>query len=139
MKLDDYIKKSLKEDPEFRKEYEKEDLPFGISQLISSLRMMEEMSQEDLAETVATKQSGISRLERGNSLPSLSFLEKVASALGYRIQIRFISRETGAVLDSDGGVQRGRIPKKELASFHHHLSGVSYVRETSPKKYKKTK
>ena len=48
------------------------------------------MSQKDLAVRVGTKQSAISRLESGNSNPSIQFLDKVAKALDGQLQIKIV-------------------------------------------------
>jgi predicted transcriptional regulator len=40
-----------------------------------------------LADLVGTKQSSIARLERGTTPPNLSFLSKVAAALGARVEV----------------------------------------------------
>lgn len=104
MNLNKLKEKLIKEDKEFKKEYFKEDLAFGISRLVSNVRAYEEVDQTKLAKLLKTKQSGISRLERGNTLPSLTFINKIAKSLNYRIKINFISNKTGAIFDSDGTV-----------------------------------
>jgi len=45
------------------------------------------MTQADLAERADTKQSNISRFESGNYNPSVEFLQKIAGALGKRLEI----------------------------------------------------
>jgi len=47
------------------------------------------MTQEDLARKVGTKQSNISRLEKGNANPSLQFLKKIADSMGKELLISF--------------------------------------------------
>jgi transcriptional regulator with XRE-family HTH domain len=39
---------------------------------------------------VGTRQPSIARLENGSSIPSLSFLNKVASALNAKIELRLL-------------------------------------------------
>jgi transcriptional regulator with XRE-family HTH domain len=39
---------------------------------------------------VGTRQPSIARLENGSSLPSISFLQKVAAALDARIEVKLI-------------------------------------------------
>lgn len=106
MKLKELKQKLLKEDPEFRKEYFKEDLAFGISRLISNIRVHEGISQIELAGLIQTTQSGISRIEQGNQLPSLSTLKKVADRLEYKIKMVFCSMKDETVFDSDGNVSK---------------------------------
>ena len=45
-----------------------------------------------LAELVGTRQPSIARLENGTSMPSLSFLERIAKALDARIELNFVPR-----------------------------------------------
>jgi transcriptional regulator with XRE-family HTH domain len=56
------------------------DLASKIGMMVTELRIINELTQEDLAKKVGTKQSSIARLENGNSLPSLKFLYKIARA-----------------------------------------------------------
>jgi DNA-binding XRE family transcriptional regulator len=55
---------------------------------VTRLRLLRGLTQEQLAELVGTKQSSIARLESGVAAPSLSFLTKVAAALGARVEVR---------------------------------------------------
>ena len=73
--------KLLTNDKEFAKEYEKIDLAFEVSERVFEARVSAGFSQAALAKKVGTKQSSIARIESGASLPSLSFLEKIAKAL----------------------------------------------------------
>lgn len=54
------------------------------------LRILRGLTQEQLAELVGTRQPGIARLESGASMPTLSFLRKVAAALGARLEVRLV-------------------------------------------------
>lgn len=57
---------------------------------VARLRILRGLTQEQLAELVGTKQPGIARLESGSSAPTLSFLRKVAAALGARLEVRLV-------------------------------------------------
>ena len=75
------FKNELLKDNKFRKEYYRtDDLPFEISEMIIKARIKRGMTQKELAKKVGTKQSSIARLENGNSLPSIKFLQKIAKA-----------------------------------------------------------
>ena len=84
-------------DPEFRAEYEALEPAYQLTRL----RISKGLSQAELAELVGTKQPGIARLESGKTEPKLSFLRRVAKALGYRLEIRFVPQEQ--VVTGDGG------------------------------------
>ena len=49
---------------------------------IARLRILRGLSQAQLAEIAGTRQPSIARLENGNSLPSLSFLQRLAAGTG---------------------------------------------------------
>lgn len=77
------LKKKLFKDEKFKKYYNNpSNLSLEISENIINARLKNGLTQKDLANLLKTKQSSISRLERGLSLPSLSFLLKIAEVLG---------------------------------------------------------
>jgi len=57
---------------------------------IARLRILRGLTQTQLAEKVGTKQPSIARLENGSSLPSISFLTKLADALDARLEINLL-------------------------------------------------
>ena len=57
---------------------------------VARLRLIRGLTQAQLAEMVGTRQPSIARLENGTSAPSLSFLTKIAEALGAKIEIKLI-------------------------------------------------
>jgi DNA-binding XRE family transcriptional regulator len=60
---------------------------------IARLRIQRGLTQAQLAEMVGTRQPSIARLENGNSVPSLSFLRRIADALDARIEFRLIPED----------------------------------------------
>ena len=58
---------------------------------VARLRIQRGLTQKQLAEMVGTRQSSIARLERGTTPPNLTFLGKVAAALGARVEVRLAS------------------------------------------------
>lgn len=81
-------KKELMQDPEFVQEYEALELEHQVARAIIEMRIKRNLSQAQLARLVNTKQPSISRLESGASLPSLRFLDRIAKAVGARLEIR---------------------------------------------------
>ncbi len=80
MNLKEFKNKAL-QNVAFKEEYEKYDLAFEIGQMVVEARILKGLTQQGLAKLVHTKQPSIARLENGQNLPSLSFLEKIAEAL----------------------------------------------------------
>jgi DNA-binding XRE family transcriptional regulator len=85
--LDDYLKQKLQEDLEFAKEYERLELPSMLARQVIKMRVDKGITQAELAQLVGTQQSSISRLESMTSLPSLTFLQRIAAVLDARIEI----------------------------------------------------
>ena len=83
------VKKSLLESPEVKKEYDNLNGIYEVKKQIIKYRIEQGLSQKELAEKIGTKQSAISRLENDDYNPSVKFLDKVANALGKKLEIRF--------------------------------------------------
>ena len=65
-----------------------EELEFGYQ--VTRLRMLRGLTQAQLAEMVGSRQPSIAKLENGTGAPSLSFLTKIAEALGAKVEIKLI-------------------------------------------------
>lgn len=75
------VKKDLLRNKKTRMAYEKVDLAYSIGIMLIDARIFKNMTQQELADKIGTKQPSIARIERGDSLPSLTFLQKIADAL----------------------------------------------------------
>ena len=106
------FKKELLRDPEFKKEYEKYDLALEIGQMLIEARIQKGLTQEKLAKMIGTQQSGIARAERASTLPSLSFLDKIAQALHTHLIVKFGFMEEGRV----------QVNKNSSAAYHIQLA-----------------
>jgi DNA-binding XRE family transcriptional regulator len=58
---------------------------------VARLRILRGLTQTQLAEMIGTRQPSIARLENGSSKPSLSFLQKIATALDAKIEVKLIA------------------------------------------------
>jgi predicted transcriptional regulator len=87
MKWDD-AKKIINSDPEVIKELDNNSIEYKVGREIIKARHELNLTQEQLAELVGTKQSNISRLESGEYNPTIEFLNKVAQAMGKTLEIR---------------------------------------------------
>jgi transcriptional regulator with XRE-family HTH domain len=85
---------------------------------VARLRILRGLTQEQLAELVGTKQSSIARLERGRTSPNLSFLRKVAAALGARVEVRLTPVEEPAPAGASSVPQvLQSLPDRRVASI----------------------
>ncbi len=84
-------------DPEFIAELEKLEPGYQVARL----RIKLGLTQTQLAEMVGTKQPSIARLENGEGSPSLSFLEKVANALGAEVKVQLVPKITAHAIQEN--------------------------------------
>ena len=66
----------------------KNDLGLQIGNEIERNRISHKLTQTELANLIGTKQSGISRLEKGTLLPSLRTLRNIANALDMYVECK---------------------------------------------------
>lgn len=84
--LDNYIKEKLK-DPLFRKEWEKSEAQYQITRQLIAARLENGLSQRMLARRAKTTQAVVSRIENMSVKPSIGILERLACALGKKLQV----------------------------------------------------
>ena len=87
MTFKEYKENALKNDAEFREEYEALAPQYELIKAVIAARVERKMTQAELAELADTKQSNISRFESGNYNPSVEFLRKIAGALDKQLEI----------------------------------------------------
>ena len=80
MKIRDFKRKIESENPLVISKVAN-DLGYQIGKRVELTRILNGLTQTELANLIGTKQSSISRIESGSSLPSMTFLAKVAQAL----------------------------------------------------------
>lgn len=78
-----------KKDPEFLKEYEALEEEFSLASALISARAQADMTQQDVADKMATSQSYIAKLEGGGVSPTMKALRRYADATGSRLKIVF--------------------------------------------------
>lgn len=82
-------KKILLKDPEVRKALEESELEYQVARAIIKARIDQNLTQAQLARKLKTRQSVISRVENAKTVPSLSFLKRLAAALNASLSVRF--------------------------------------------------
>ncbi|MCL5435448.1 MAG: helix-turn-helix transcriptional regulator [Patescibacteria group bacterium] len=82
-------KKQLMKNPAFKKAYEESEVEYQIARVIIKARIENGYTQKQLAKKLNTKQSVISRVENAKTIPSISFLKRVAGVLDTSLQVQF--------------------------------------------------
>jgi ribosome-binding protein aMBF1 (putative translation factor) len=78
----------MMKDPKFKKVYDDLEPEFAIVRAMIKMRIKNKMSQKDLAKKLGTKQPAIARFESGAYNPTISFLKKLSTALGGKLEIK---------------------------------------------------
>lgn len=89
--FEDYKRRVFKKDRALKEEYDRLGPEFAVIEMIIEKRIKEGLTQAELARRAGTKQSAIARLESGTYNPTISFLQKIAEALGTRLKVSFPS------------------------------------------------
>lgn len=85
-----YIEKRKRTDPEFRNQFEEGYRHFKVGALLRQARIESGITQEQIARTMHTKKSAISRIENHAEDIRLSTLAKYAAALGKGIRVEIV-------------------------------------------------
>ena len=83
-------KRIILKNTEVKNELKMNEAEYQIIEEIIVARREKKLTQKGLAELIGTRQSNISRLESGSYNPSLDFLQKVALAMGKKLEVRII-------------------------------------------------
>lgn len=87
--FDRYLKEQMK-DTDFKKDWDENESRYQRLMMVLHARNEEHLMQSELAERTGRRQSNISRIEKGQSMPSMAALAKIAHGLGKRLEIRFV-------------------------------------------------
>lgn len=93
----------LLRDRAFRRDFEELEPEYRIAREILAARQAIGMSQQALAQAIGTSQSRISQWERGEELPRLDNLQKVADATGASLNISIEPTGQSPAARSHGG------------------------------------
>jgi ribosome-binding protein aMBF1 (putative translation factor) len=85
-------KKQLLEDKEVAQALKEIEVEYQVARAIVKARVTKGLTQEELAKKLNTTQSVISRVESAKTMPTLSFLKRVATALNVSLQVQFKSQ-----------------------------------------------
>lgn len=79
----------LMKNPAFKKAYEESELEYQIARALIKARLERGLTQKELAEKLNTRQSVVSRVENAKTVPSLSFLKRLAQVLNATLRVQF--------------------------------------------------
>lgn len=83
------FEKELFKKPGFKEAVEETRLEYEVARALIEARLKKGLTQAEIAKRMKTKQSVISRVENAKTIPSLSFLKRLAKVLGASLQVHF--------------------------------------------------
>ena len=86
--FDKYLKEQMK-NPTFKKEWDKSEMEYQLMMVLKA-RSEQKLTQSELAQRTGIRQSNISRIEKGQAMPSIATLCKIAHGLGKKLEIKFV-------------------------------------------------
>jgi DNA-binding XRE family transcriptional regulator len=88
--IDELIQEECENSAEFAAEFRRESERLDAAVALIKLREEVGMTQRQLAAATGKTQSTIARIENGNMNPSVKLLSEIATALGRRLEYRFV-------------------------------------------------
>ncbi len=95
--LDEMVATFAAEDPRFVRMYESARCRRALLRDLAEKRQAQARSQTDVAAAMATSQSSLARLETRADDARLSTIDRLADALGYRVEYRLVRVAGGKV------------------------------------------
>ncbi|MBP9691683.1 helix-turn-helix transcriptional regulator [Candidatus Woesebacteria bacterium] len=83
------VQKNLNNDPAYLKAVKETSLEYIVAREIIKARLKRKLTQKALAQAMDTQQSVISRVENARTVPSLSFLKRMADVFGSTLHVEF--------------------------------------------------
>lgn len=83
------FEKELFKKPGFKEVVEETRLEYEVARALIEARLQKGLTQAEIAKRMHTKQSVISRVENARTVPSLSFLKRLAHVLNASLQVQF--------------------------------------------------
>ncbi|ENG7506239.1 helix-turn-helix transcriptional regulator [Vibrio parahaemolyticus] len=83
------LKKKALADPKVKAEYDALEPEFNVISTLLSMRETAGLTQSQVAERMGTKESNVSRLEKGTGNPTIKTLMKYAKACGCQLDFGF--------------------------------------------------
>ncbi len=90
--LNEMLDEQLK-DEEFKKEYEAIQPEMDVIKAVTEARIMQNLTQKELAKRTGINQADISKIENGTRNPSINLLKRLAEGMGMVLKIEFIPKQ----------------------------------------------
>ena len=87
------VRNEILSNPEVKKEYEKLKPEYEIIREVLNARKNRNLTQQQLADRTGINRADISRLENGNSNPTIAQLQRIAEGMGMTLKVEFVPKD----------------------------------------------
>lgn len=91
VKLRDVHERMMRDDPEYRREYEALEEEFSLIGAMLDARSKAGLTQAQVAERMGVKQPVVAKIEGGKSNVSFDTLKRYAHATGCKVKVEFVT------------------------------------------------
>lgn len=90
--FDRLFEKHMK-NPKFKKEYDALESEYSIIQAFIDARKASKLTQKQLSERTGIDQADISKIETGNSNPTLQLIQRLADGMNMAVKLEFVAKQ----------------------------------------------
>ena len=87
------MREEMLQNPEVKAEYEALQPEYEVVRAILDARKASHMTQQQLADKTGINRSDISKLENGNSNPSIHLLQRLAEGMNMTLKLEFVPKQ----------------------------------------------
>jgi len=87
------VRNEILSNPEVKKEYEKLKPEYEIIRAVLNARKTKNLTQQQLADRTGVNRADISRLENGNSNPTIAQLQRIADGMDMTLKVEFVPKD----------------------------------------------
>lgn len=87
------VRNEILSNPEVKKEYEKLKPEYEIIRAVLNARKTRNLTQQQLADRTGINRADISRLENGNSNPTIAQLQRIAEGMDMTLKVEFVPKD----------------------------------------------
>lgn len=87
------VRNEILSNTEVKKEYEKLKPEYEIIREVLNARKNRNLTQQQLADRTGINRADISRLENGNSNPTIAQLQRIAEGMGMTLKVEFVPKD----------------------------------------------
>ena len=87
------VRNEILSNPEVKKEYETLKPEYEIIRAVLNARKTKNLTQQQLADRTGVNRADISRLENGNSNPTIAQLQRIADGMDMTLKVEFVPKD----------------------------------------------